>query len=102
MTVFWLVAIVMMLIAVAFVIWPLLRHRSLSDIHQDELNLDLARDRLQEWQTELNEEAISEAEFDNLRSELEDTLLLELGAEAPIEHKPVSYTHLTLPTILLV
>jgi cytochrome c-type biogenesis protein CcmH len=87
MTVFWLAGIVMLLIAVAFIVWPLLRQGPLPNLDQNELNLDLARERLQEWQTALDEEAISEAEFDNLRSELEDTLLLELGSEAPIENK---------------
>ena len=87
MTVFWLAAIVMVIIAVAFVVRPLIWQRHLSDLNQDELNIDLARKRLQEWQTALKEEAISEAEFDNLRSELESTLLLELSSEAPIEYR---------------
>jgi cytochrome c-type biogenesis protein CcmH len=88
MTVFWLAAIVMIIFAVAFVVRPLISQDSFSDLNQDELNIDLARKRLQEWQTALNEEAISEAEFDNLRSELESTLLLELSSEAPIENRP--------------
>ena len=102
MTVFWLAAIVMLLIAVAFVVWPLLRQGPLSNLHQDELNLDLARERLEEWQTALDEEEISEAEFDNLRSELEDTLLLELGSEAPIENKqkPRAYLAITLAVLV--
>ena len=102
MTVFWLTAIVMMLIAVAFVVWPLLRQGPLSNLHQDELNLDLARERLQEWQTALDEEAISEAEFDNLRSELEDTLLLELGSEAPIENKQKPRAYLAIALAVLI
>jgi cytochrome c-type biogenesis protein CcmH len=102
MIMFSLAAIVMMLIAVACVVWPLLRQGPLSDLHQDELNLGLARERLQEWQTELDEEAISEAEFDNLRSELEDTLLLELGSEAPIERtqRPRAYLAITLVVLI--
>ena len=102
MTVFWLAAIVMMLIAVAFVVWPLLRQGPLSDLHQDELNLGLARERLQEWQTALDEEAITEAEFDNLRSELEDTLLLELGSEAPIENKQEPRAYLAIALVVLI
>ena len=102
MTVFWLSAIVMLLIAVAFVVWPLLRQRPLSDLHQDELNLGLARERLQEWQTALDEEAITEAEFDNLRSELEDTLLLELGSEAPIENVQKPHTYLAIALAVLI
>ena len=102
MTVFWLAAIVMMLIAVAFVVWPLLRQGPLSDLRQDELNLDLARERLQEWQTALDEEAITEAEFDNLRSELEDTLLLELGSEAPIENKQEPRAYLAIALVVLI
>jgi cytochrome c-type biogenesis protein CcmH len=102
MTVFWLSTVVMLLIAVAFVVWPLLRQGPLSNLHQDELNLDLARERLQEWQTALDEEAISEAEFDNLRSELEDTLLLDLGSEAPIENKqkPRAYLAIALAALI--
>ena len=102
MTVFWLAAIVMMLIAVAFVVWPLLRQGPLSNLHQDELNLDLARERLQEWQTALDEEEINEAEFDNLRSELEDTLLLELGSEAPIENKQKPRAYLAIALAVLI
>ncbi len=102
MTVFWLAAIVMLLVAVAFVVWPLLRQGPLSNLHQDELNLDLARERLQEWQTALDEEEISEAEFDNLRSELEDTLLLELGSEAPIENKQKPRAYLAIALAVLI
>ena len=102
MTVFWLAATVMLLIAVAFVVWPVLRQAPLSDLDQDELNLGLARERLQEWRTALEKEEISEAEFDNLRSELEDTLLLELGSEGPIEtkHQPRAYLAITLAVLL--
>ena len=102
MTVFWLAATVMLLIAVACVVWPLLRRGPLSDLDQDELNLGLARERLQEWRTALEKEEISEAEFDNLRSELEDTLLLELGSEGPIEtkHQPRAYLAITLAVLL--
>jgi cytochrome c-type biogenesis protein CcmH len=102
MTVFWLTAIVMLLITVVLVVWPLLRQGRVSDIDQDALNLDLARDRLREWQTALNEEAINEAEFDNLRSELEDTLLLELSSEAPIENrqKPRAYLAIALTVVI--
>jgi cytochrome c-type biogenesis protein CcmH len=102
MTVFWLAAIVMMIIAVAFVVRPLIWQGPFSDLNQDELNLDLARNRLQEWQTALNEEAISEAEFDNLRSELENTLLLELGSEAPLENRqnPRAYLAITLAVVI--
>jgi cytochrome c-type biogenesis protein CcmH len=102
MTVFWLAAVVMMLIAVACVVWPLLRQGPLSNLHQDELNLGLARERLQEWQTELDEEGISEAEYDNLRSELEDTLLLELGSEAPIESKQKPRAYLAIALVVLI
>ena len=102
MTVFWLAAIVMMFIAVAFVVWPLLRQGPLSDLHQDGLNLGLAREHLQEWQTALDEEAITEAEFDNLRSELEDTLLLELGSEAPIENKQEPRAYLAIALVVLI
>lgn len=102
MTAFWLAAIVMMIIAVAFVVRPLIWQGSLSELNQDELNLDLARKRLQEWQTALNEEAISEAEFDDLRSELESTLLLELGSEAPLENRqnPRIYLAITLSVVM--
>ena len=102
MMVFWLAATVMLLIAVAFVVWPVLRQTPLSDLDQDELNLGLARERLQEWRTAFEKEEISEAEFDNLRSELEDTLLLELGSEGPIEtkHQPRAYSAITLAVLL--
>lgn len=103
MIVFWLTSTVMLLVAVAFVVWPLLRQRPLSGLHQDELNLDLARERLQEWRAALKNEVISEAEFDNLRSELEDTLILELGSEAAIkkiERQPRSYLVIALTVLL--
>ena len=62
MTVFLMAATVMILIATAFIVWPLFRQRPLSDLNQDELNLELARERLQEWQELLEQEVISEAE----------------------------------------
>ena len=70
MILFGISCIIMIVIAIAFVLWPgLTRDRSLN-LSQDQLNLEISRGHLMEWEAAFKDGRIGEVEFNNLRSEM--------------------------------
>jgi cytochrome c-type biogenesis protein CcmH len=53
MTVFWSLAAVMMVVALLFILPPLLRQRTASSVSRDELNTKVIREQLAELDTDL-------------------------------------------------
>ena len=80
---FWLAATVMVILAVVFVSRPLIHRRPSQSTQRDQFNLDIARERLQELESELTKNEISKTEFEELRTELENVALAELPSENP-------------------
>jgi cytochrome c-type biogenesis protein CcmH len=79
MTAFWLWATGMVVFAVALVTVPIWRHRSSSDISRRNVNTDIFRERLAELETEQREGRLDSEHYQQLRAELERTLLLDAG-----------------------
>lgn len=65
----------------AFIIAPLLLRRARPEQQQQEVNLVFAKQRLGEIKKELNNEQITEAEYQQLKQELELQLLQEQGGD---------------------
>ena len=87
MTIFWFACALMSLAAVAFVLWPLIaKHRIETD--QKNINLALGKLRINEWQTALQNKEISEKEFYDLSSDVEDTLLVNLDLRPIVTSNP--------------
>jgi cytochrome c-type biogenesis protein CcmH len=83
MTVFWSLAGIMMLLALAFVLPPLLRERSGMRIDRDTLNTEVTRERLAELELDLESGRIDPALYQAARDDLERELLNDLaGADA--------------------
>lgn len=79
MTVFWSLAAAMSLLALLFVVLPLLRHRPTHQVDLDELNTEVARTRLAELDAELKLGRIERAQYDSDREDLERELLYDLS-----------------------
>ncbi len=77
MMLFWILVVAMVVVAVAFTLWPLFRGRSESRAARIRAHSNLAifEDRLAELEADRDEGRVDTAEFDVLRAELERSLL---------------------------
>ena len=76
---FWLISVVLCLVAAGFVLIPLFRHRPTDDGQADRslLNVELYRERLAELEKNQLEGEITAEQFASLKLELEQNLLSE-------------------------
>jgi len=83
MTVFWSLAAVMMMVALLFLLPPLLRKRELSAVSRDELNIEVIRQQLAELDTDLEAGKLDKAQYGAARADLEQELLYDLARTDP-------------------
>jgi len=86
MTVFWSLAAVMVMVALLFILPPLLRNRELSAVSRDELNTEVIRTQLAELDTDLAAGKLDEAQYGAARADLEQELLYDLDTRGPAAH----------------
>ena len=78
----WVVLAVMAMAGAVLVLLPLLRYTPRKDLSTDVLNSLVYRDRLQELESDLQQNRVTEEEFSQLKSELELTLLEDVAQGA--------------------
>lgn len=83
MTLFIVLAIVMMAVGVAIVLVPLLRSRRRADIDRASANLGILKDQLAELEREHARGAVSEQHYTEAKAELERRVLEEVHASSP-------------------
>ena len=86
MILFWVLLALLAAMALAIVLPPLLRRRSLA-ADAENLNIALARERLQELETESAEGTLDPAQLDTAREELKRELLQDVDTS---EERPLS------------
>jgi cytochrome c-type biogenesis protein CcmH len=79
MTVFWSLAAIMVMVALLFVLPPLLRNRELSTVSRDDLNTNVIREQLAELDADLANGKLDKAQYDAARKDVEQELLYDLG-----------------------
>ena len=79
MTVFWSLAAVMVMVALLFVLPPLLRNRELSAVSRDELNTEVIKAQLAELDTDLAIGKLDQSQYGAARTDLEQELLHDLA-----------------------
>ena len=87
MTSFWIVAAVMLAVALAFLAPTLLGRKRLRSQDRSDQNVQFARERLNELETEFGRGALSETDYERARQELELALLNDVGDELPSSEK---------------
>ena len=80
MTVFWSLAAVMVMMALLFVLPPLMRKRTASAISRDDLNANVIKEQLAELEADLLAGKLDKAQFDAARQDLERELLYDLAS----------------------
>jgi cytochrome c-type biogenesis protein CcmH len=96
MTVFWSLAAVMVMVALLFILPPLLRNRELSAVSRDELNTEVIKTQLAELDTDLAAGKLDEAQYGAARTDLEQELLYDLATTGPARREPRSGRWATL------
>jgi cytochrome c-type biogenesis protein CcmH len=81
MTLFWLLAVLMMAVVLALITPALLGRRRGVDMDRDAENVRIARERLQELQADRQSGVINAAQFEQSRNELEQALLIDVSAD---------------------
>ncbi|QYZ67731.1 MAG: cytochrome C heme lyase [Gammaproteobacteria bacterium (ex Lamellibrachia satsuma)] len=81
MTLFWIIAAGLTLLAMAFVILPLLRGFKNTGISSDELNLEVFQQQLEELDNDLDSGILDQARYDAARKDLEKELLIDVSGD---------------------
>jgi cytochrome c-type biogenesis protein CcmH len=90
MTVFWSLAAVMVMVALLFVLPPLLRNRERSAISRDDLNTEVIRSQLAELDTDLHAGKLDQSQYAAARTDLEQELLFDLATPDHAQRQPRS------------
>jgi len=101
MTVFWSLAAVMVMVALLFVLPPLLRNREVSTISRDDLNTEVIKSQLAELDADLDAGKLDQSQYTAARTDLEQELLYDLNTDAPAQREPRSGRWATLLIIPL-
>ena len=80
MTVFWSLAAIMVMVALLFVLPPLLRNRSVEAVSRDDLNTNVIREQLAELDADLTNGKLDKSQYDAARMDVEQELLYDLGS----------------------
>lgn len=89
MTLFWVVAVALIIAALLFVLPPLFQRQTPGkEVGRDALNVEIARDKLAELDLDLRNGVISQDQFDRAREELQRSLLDDVSVAAPAAPVP--------------
>ena len=90
MTVFWSLAAVMVMVALLFVLPPLLRNRERSAVSRDDLNTEVIKSQLAELDTDLHAGKLDQDQYAAARTDLEQELLFDLATPDHAQRQPRS------------
>lgn len=81
MTLFWIVAGLLVLTALAFIVLPLWRRRSVQTVDRTQVNLSVYRDQLDELEADFRNGTIAEDQYEQGKQELERRLLDDVNVQ---------------------
>jgi len=101
MTVFWSLAAVMVMVALLFLLPPLLRKREVSAVSGDDLNTEVIKSQFAELDADLDAGKLDQTQYTAARTDLEQELLYDLNTNGPARREPRSGRWATLLIIPL-
>ncbi len=81
MTLFWTYAAGMILLAIIFVVLPLIRNRPTDTVDSNQLNLAICKDQLKELEADLVSGNLDQEQYDSARHDIEKELLIDITDE---------------------
>jgi cytochrome c-type biogenesis protein CcmH len=102
MTLFWIWCSVLLVAALAFVVWPLWRKSVKSNaVLRDAANLEILRDQSVELDADLKNSLLSQESYEQGRHELQVRLIEEVkSSDAPVSHSPARVLALVLMVLI--
>ncbi len=102
MTSFWIAAAAMMAVALALLAPTLLGRKRLRSLDRREQNIQIARERLNELETEFGRGALSESDYEHAKQELEMALLNDVDDQTTSQDKhSLSASPITLALLIV-
>jgi len=102
MIIFWFFAIAMVIVALFFLLRPFFTSIKKDEIERSALNVSITKERLAELETELEQDTISQSEYEQTREELEQALLYDVEQETTNTKKVNSESYNRLSRIILI
>ena len=102
MITFWIFAVAMVIVALIFLLRPFFLDMKKDEIERSALNVSITKERLSELETELEQDTISQSEYDQTREELEQALLYDVEQETTAVKKVNSHTYNRFTRIALI
>lgn len=104
MITFWIFAIAMVIIALIFLLRPFFLDMKKNEIERSALNVKITKERIAELETELEQETITQTEYEQTREELEQALLYDVEQESSNSNKinTEAYNRITRVGLVLV
>lgn len=84
MTLFWIITVAMLLIALAILAPSLLGTRRSKQLDRDRQNVMIARERLAELEADLNSGRVTQVQYEQMKLELEQALLIDLEQQTEV------------------
>ena len=81
MITFWIFSIAMVIVALFFLLRPFFIDVKKDEVERSALNVNITKERLAELETELEQDTISQSEYEQTREELEQALLYDVEQE---------------------
>ncbi|HFD32467.1 MAG TPA: c-type cytochrome biogenesis protein CcmI [Gammaproteobacteria bacterium] len=103
MIMFWIIAIAMVAVALVFLLRPLLRELNKNDVDRTAQNVAITKERLNELKVELEQETITQTEYEQTKEELEQALLndVEDSIEESNQLNNQSLTHIARYIVII-
>ncbi len=100
MTIFWILAGGLALLAIAFVVAPLLKGTTTeADVDQDQINLDLFKQQIAELDNDLAAGKLEQHQYDDARRDIERELLYDIGGTAATPKRPRTGGRWAMPAL---
>ena len=86
MITFWVIAVVLMLLAIAILLFPFYSKKDIDqqEVDRKQLNIDIAKERLAELDTELAEGVIDQDIYQSMKEELESALYYDIESNTEV------------------
>jgi cytochrome c-type biogenesis protein CcmH len=111
MVTFWLLAILLFVLAIAFILYPFITQHfsdkkdsggnNETTVDQRQTNIDIAKEQLQTLEEDFAKAEISQEEYDSLKYELESSLIEDISVSNTAETETKTKTSSTNPKLIM-
>jgi len=79
MTLFWIIAAALTIVAILFIVLPILKYKKVEEVSSDELNIEIIKQQLKELDADMEAGELEQEQYTASRHDLEKALLADLN-----------------------